>query len=93
MRKPRSARVYTARLRNVSISMLIKIIIVALLLIVLGSLASAAVFLIKDTGDSKRTVKALTWRIGLSVALFVLLLFAGYMGWIQPHGALPVGPR
>ena len=72
--------------------MLIKTIIVVLLLIILGSLASAAIFLIKDTGDSKRTVKALTWRIGLSVTLFVLLLFAGYMGWIQPHGALPIAP-
>jgi hypothetical protein len=31
-------------------------------------------------------VKALTWRIGLSVGLFVLLMLAYYQGWISPHG-------
>lgn len=73
--------------------MLTKIILTTLLLVILGSLASAAFFLIKDTGDSKRTVKALTWRIGLSLILFVFLLLAGYMGWIQPHGALPIASQ
>ena len=29
-------------------------------------------------------VKALAWRIGLSVALFVLLIVAYYNGWIDP---------
>lgn len=69
--------------------MFIKIIVVITLLVIVGSLASAAFFLVKDTGDSNRTVRALTWRIGLSITLFLFLLFASYMGWIQPHGALP----
>jgi hypothetical protein len=30
-------------------------------------------------------VKALTWRIGLSVGLFVLLMVAYYEGWITPQ--------
>ncbi|MEE8427882.1 MAG: twin transmembrane helix small protein, partial [Gammaproteobacteria bacterium] len=42
------------------------IIIVVVLLVILGSLGSGLVFLIRDKGRGKRTVKALTWRISLS---------------------------
>jgi len=38
-------------------------------------------------------VRALTWRIGLSVALFVLLMLAWYFGLIAPHGIDPMGAR
>ena len=31
-------------------------------------------------------LRALTWRIGLSAGLFVLLLVALWQGWITPHG-------
>ena len=58
-------------------------VIVALLVIVL-SLASALVYLIKDKGNSNRTVKALTWRIGLSLGLFLLLMIGSYTGLIAP---------
>jgi len=34
--------------------------------------------------DGKKMVTALAWRIGLSVALFVLLILAYYSGWIEP---------
>jgi hypothetical protein len=34
-------------------------------------------------------VKALAWRIGLSVALFLLLLIAYYRGWIHPPHMVP----
>ena len=53
--------------------------ILALLFIVfiLGSLASALYYLIKDKGQSDRAVKMLTVRVGLSLALFMLLM-AGY---------------
>ena len=53
---------------------------------ILGSLASALVYLMKDKGSSNRTVNALTWRIGQSVGLFLLLLFAHHMGWIESTG-------
>ncbi|MBN9460569.1 MAG: twin transmembrane helix small protein [Burkholderiales bacterium] len=65
------------------------IILVAFVLII-GSLVSAMIFLIRDRGRTRNTLKALAWRIGLSVALFVFILFAHYMGWIQPTG-VPVG--
>lgn len=61
------------------------IILVAFVLII-GSLASAMIFLIRDRGRTRNTLRALAWRVGLSVALFVFILFAHYMGWIQPTG-------
>ena len=39
-----------------------------------------------DKGRTKRTVRALTWRIGLSVALILLVILGIYTGWIKPHG-------
>ena len=53
---------------------------------ILTSLASALVYLMKDKGTTNRTVNALTVRIGLSIALFVFVLFAHHMGWIQSTG-------
>jgi hypothetical protein len=38
----------------------------------------------RTPGDSRKMVKALTWRISLSVGLFVLLIVAYYEGWITP---------
>jgi hypothetical protein len=39
--------------------------------------------------DGKKMVAALAWRIGLSVALFVLLIVAYYNGWIEPQHVTP----
>ncbi len=63
-----------------------KIIIILLFLAALGSLASAMVFLVKDKGGTNRTAKALTYRIGISVFIFVLLILAYFAGYIEPHG-------
>ncbi|QMU62114.1 MAG: twin transmembrane helix small protein [Gammaproteobacteria bacterium] len=63
-----------------------KIIIILLFLAALGSLASAMVFLVKDKGETNRTAKALTYRIGISVFIFVLLILAYFAGYIEPHG-------
>jgi hypothetical protein len=60
--------------------MLIKVAIVFILLIIVGSLFSALFFLAKDKGKGDRTVKALTFRISLSIALFILLLICYYFG-------------
>jgi hypothetical protein len=42
--------------------------------------------MMNDGEGSKRMVKALTMRIGLSIALFLFILFAFWMGWIKPTG-------
>ena len=62
-----------------------RIIVVIALLGIIASLGSALVFLIRDRGDSSRTVNALTVRVGLSVALFLFILFSYWMGWISPR--------
>ena len=61
-----------------------KFAIVLFLLVIMYSLASSFWFLIRDKGEGDRTVKRLTWRIGLSLALFVFLWLAYQVGWIEP---------
>jgi hypothetical protein len=65
--------------------MLIKLLIVAVLIAIVLSLGSGLFHLVKDEGESKRMVNALTIRIALSVALFILLFVAWRSGLIQPH--------
>ena len=62
----------------------IKLLILVAFVAIVASLASGLVYLFKDEHDSRRLVKALTWRIGLSVALFVVLLLAYALGLIEP---------
>ena len=64
--------------------MTVKIIIIIGLLLILYSLGSALIFLVKDHGEGDRTVKRLTWRIALSLVLFLALWGAYQMGWIEP---------
>jgi hypothetical protein len=62
--------------------MLTKIIILLMLALILASLFSALFYLFKDKGQGERTVKALTIRISLSIALFILLLISFKLGLI-----------
>lgn len=66
--------------------MFTKLFIIFVMLLIVGSLLSGLVFLVRDSGDSKRTLKALTLRIGISVGLFLFLLIAFKLGLITPHG-------
>ncbi len=68
---------------------MIKFLIVLCLIGIIASLGNGLFHLVKDKGNSKRMVNALTVRIVLSVALFILLFIAWRQGLIQPHG---VGP-
>ena len=63
-----------------------KIVIVVLLVMIFISLASGLWYLWQDKEGSNKVVKSLTWRVGLSIVLFVLLMFGLWMGWIQPNG-------
>jgi hypothetical protein len=62
-----------------------RIIILFALAGILLSLGSALVYLVRDRGSTNRTVNALTVRVGISVALFLFILFSYWMGWIQPR--------
>ena len=66
--------------------MLIKIFVVILFLFILGSLASALFHLLTTKESNPKTVRALTYRIGLSVLAFIILIISASLGWIQPRG-------
>jgi hypothetical protein len=63
-----------------------RIIVLLFIVFILASLASALYYLIKDKGQSDRTVRMLTVRVGLSLALFLLLMGGYYFGLIPQNG-------
>jgi cytochrome bd-type quinol oxidase subunit 2 len=72
--------------------LIFKSVVIVLLLIIFFTLTGGMVFLIQDKGKSDRTVKTLTVRIALSIALFVLLFVGFATGLIKPHGLTPAHP-
>jgi len=69
--------------------MAFKVVVVVLLLAVVIALFSGLYALMKggraeqSAADKSRLVRSLTWRIGLSIALFLLLLIALRFGFVQ----------
>jgi hypothetical protein len=64
----------------------IKLVVFLVLAAIVVSLGVALYHLATGRGDSGKLVRSLTLRIGLSVALFVLLMLAWWFGLIHPHG-------
>jgi len=62
-----------------------KILIVGLLFAIVASLGQALFAMSSGPGNSTRMVRALTIRVGLSVALFALLLLSWHFGWMEPQ--------
>ncbi len=63
-----------------------KALIALFFIFIIYSLASALYYMMKDGDGSKRMVKALTMRVGFSIALFLFVIFSFWMGWIKPTG-------
>ena len=70
--------------------MLLKVIVIALLVIILYCLGSAVVYLVRNDASPVKMAKALTWRISLSLLLFLLLILSFSLGWVQPHVIFPI---
>lgn len=65
----------------------VKWLVLVIFFAIVLSLASAMLHLVHDyKGESKRMVRALTWRIGLSITLFIVLWATWKLGWIEPRG-------
>lgn len=64
---------------------LYKYALVVLLLVVLFNLGQALYFMMTDRGQTKRTVWALTRRIGLSLLLILMVIIGIATGLLQPH--------
>jgi hypothetical protein len=67
-----------------------RLIVIAVLIAIVGFLGSALFQLARRDGNPDKMLRSLTWRIGLSVALFVTLLVLWRLGYIHPHAG-PVG--
>ena len=71
-----------------------KTLIVIALVLVLGSLAGAGLFMLRKGNEPRsrdtRMAWALALRVALSITLFLLVLLSWAMGWIHPTG-LPTG--
>ena len=67
----------------------VKLIVIVLLIAAVVSLARALMSLVRNEGKSGKTMRALAWRVGFSVMVFVFILVSMMMGWIQPHDVNP----
>src|SRR3981081_1703859 len=74
------------KLKGAHMGTLIRLLIIGVLVAIVASLGSALFHLSRKTGDSRKVARDLTIRIGLSVALFILLMIAWHFGLIAPHG-------
>lgn len=66
--------------------MLAKTLVIIFLLAIVYNLGAGLYYMMTDKGTTNRTVKALTWRIGLSVALILLVMLMIWTGVLKPHG-------
>jgi cytochrome bd-type quinol oxidase subunit 2 len=62
-----------------------KALVAVVLVAIVASLGKALFHMSSSPEQSEQTVRALTVRIGLSIALFLLLLGAWHFGLISPH--------
>jgi hypothetical protein len=67
-----------------------KYLVLVAFIAILASLASALVFMMRNGRDDKakgnHMAKALALRVGFSILLFVCILLAWQLGYIQPTG-------
>jgi hypothetical protein len=64
----------------------IKWLVLAIFFAIVLSLVSAMVQLVRDNkGETRRMVRALSVRVGLSIMLFIVLWAAWKLGWVEPH--------
>ena len=66
--------------------MIFKILVILVLLLILGSLATALIAMLRHDQNSERMVKALTVRIALSIGLLIFIMIGYSLGLIAPHG-------
>lgn len=62
------------------------LVIIAFLVVILWNLGAGLYYLMVDKGSTDRTVKSLSWRIGLSVVLILLVSAGLFTGVIKGHG-------
>jgi hypothetical protein len=69
-----------------------KWVIVVAFVLIIGSLVSALIFMVRDKGRTRNVARALSFRVAFSLALFLFILVAHHNGWIRATG-VPVMQR
>ena len=62
-----------------------KLLVIAFLILIVWNLGAGLYYMIVDKGRTDRTVKSLTKRVALSVALILIVLAGYWLGWIRPN--------
>lgn len=63
-----------------------KILIFVFMAFIVYNLFRGLYFLVSGKEGGKGTARSLSWRIGLSIALFVLLMLLKFFNIVEPHG-------
>jgi len=63
-----------------------KLLIIAFLIVIVWNLGAGLYYMMVDKGATNRAVRSLSWRIGISVALILLVALGIFTGAIKPHG-------
>jgi hypothetical protein len=79
------ARADNARIPSAGAAMQ-KLLIIAFLIVILWNLGAGLYYMMVDKGTTDRTVRSLSWRIGISVVLILIVVAGIATGWIKPHG-------
>ncbi len=66
--------------------MLVKAVIIIFLLVILYSLGTSFILMLRDKGQGERALHRLMWRVGLSIFLVILLYVMFQLGWIESSG-------
>lgn len=66
--------------------MLFKLTIAIIFILIAISLAAGLFFLMTGERGKDHLVTSLTFRVSLSIILFILLIVGFKFGWIEPHG-------
>lgn len=59
-------------------------VVIAMLILIIASLASALYYMLRGRQDPKKMARALSMRVGLSVLLFLMLMAGWFLGLWQP---------
>ena len=64
---------------------MLKIFFIVLIICILFSLGSGLYFLLVDRSKGNRIVKALAFRISISLILFISIIISILSGWVIPY--------
>ena len=65
-----------------------KLLVIGMLIVIVYNLFAGCYHMLTDKGQTTKSVKSLTWRIGLSILLIIGIGIGIKTGRIKPHGVI-----